>query len=107
MTYVEYQIYMEAYQIKQIKQQEQLAMQAWLNQGVQATTGSSKNPKPKFKKFTQFFDAQKEIKKVRAEFEECNVSYQEPQLSRNQIIAKRYEEYQKIKERRKLNARNV
>ena len=49
MTLNEYLIRMEAFQLQTIKRNEELAYQAWLNQQVQATTGSSKNPKPKFK----------------------------------------------------------
>ncbi|RHW46817.1 hypothetical protein DS832_04835 [Bombilactobacillus bombi] len=108
MTLVEYQLYMEAYQIKQVKLQEQLAMQAWLNQAVQATSGSKKNPKPKYKKFTQFFNSEEEIKKVRDAYEGTNSSHKTKHLTRNQIISKRYEEYQKIKKRKEEeNARNI
>ena len=48
MTFDEYLIRLEAFQLRTIKRNEELAYQAWLNQQVQATTGSSKNPKPKF-----------------------------------------------------------
>lgn len=99
---------MEAYQIKQVKLQEQLAMQAWLNQAVQTTSGSKKNPKPKYKKFTQFFNSEEEIKKVRDAYEGTNISHEISNLTRNQIIAQRYEEYQKIKKRKEEeNARKL
>ena len=70
MTFDEYLIRLEAFQLRTIKRNEELAYQAWLNQQVQATTGSSKNPKPKFRKFEQFFDTNKMIDEVRGNFEE-------------------------------------
>ena len=69
MTFDEYLIRLEAFQLRTIKRNEELAYQAWLNQQVQATTGSSKNPKPKFRKFDQFFDTNKMIDEVRGNFE--------------------------------------
>ena len=69
MTFDEYLIRLEAFQLRTIKRNEELAYQAWLNQQVQATTGSSKNPKPKFRKFEQFFDTNKMIDEVRGNFE--------------------------------------
>ncbi len=70
MTFDEYNLRIEAYQLKQIKEQEKLALSAWFNQSVQATTGNSKHPKPKYKKFTDFFDAMEMIDVLRDEFEE-------------------------------------
>ncbi|HAB49802.1 MAG TPA: hypothetical protein DCE17_05105 [Lactobacillus sp.] len=70
MTFSEYNLRIEAYQLKQIKEQEKLALSAWFNQSVQATTGNAKHPKPKYKKFTDFFDAMEMIDVLRDEFEE-------------------------------------
>ncbi len=70
MTFDEYNLRIEAYQLKQIKEQEKLALLAWFNQTVQATTGNDKHPKPKYKKFTDFFDAMEMIDVLRDEFEE-------------------------------------
>lgn len=70
MTFSEYNLRIEAYQLKQIKEQEKLALSAWFNQSVQATTGNAKQPKPKYKKFTDFFDAMEMIDVLRDEFEE-------------------------------------
>ncbi len=70
MTFDEYNLRIEAYQLKQIKEQEKLALLAWFNQTVQATTGNAKHPKPKYKKFTDFFDAMEMIDVLRDEFEE-------------------------------------
>ena len=70
MTFDEYNLRIEAYQLKQIKEQEKLALLAWFNQTVRATTGNAKHPKPKYKKFTDFFDAMEMIDVLRDEFEE-------------------------------------
>lgn len=70
MTFSEYNLRIEAYQLKQIKEQEKLALSAWFNQSVQATTVNAKHPKPKYKKFTDFFDAMEMIDVLRDEFEE-------------------------------------
>lgn len=70
MTFDEYNLRIEAYQLKQIKEQEKLALLAWFNQRVKATTGNAKHPKPKYKKFTDFFDAMEMIDVLRDEFEE-------------------------------------
>lgn len=104
MTIKEYRLRMEAYQIKEVNVYKHLALQAWFNQAVQATSGSKKNPKPKYKRFNQFFDAEEEINRVRDAFENTNTSSRRSNLTRNQIIAKRYEEYQELK--RKRNAKN-
>ena len=47
MTLSEYYLRLEAYQLKELNEREKIAIQAWFNQTVQATTGK-KNPKPKF-----------------------------------------------------------
>lgn len=69
MTFDEYNLRIEAYQLKQIKEQEKLALLAWFTQTVQATTGNAKHPKPKYRKFTDFFDAMEMIDTLRDEFE--------------------------------------
>ena len=69
MTFAEYNLWIEAYQLKQIKEQETVALLSWFNQSVQATTGNAKHPKPKYRKFTDFFDAMEMIDTLRDEFE--------------------------------------
>lgn len=69
MTFAEYNLRIEAYQLKQIKEQEKLALLAWFNQSVQATTGNAKHPKAKYRKFTDFFDSLEMIDELRDEFE--------------------------------------
>lgn len=117
MTINEYQLRMEAYDIQIIKRHENLAMQSWLNQGVQATTGK-RNPKPKFKKFEDFFNSDAEIQKVRAGYEddyeiENNKRFSKKEMQAN-TFADRLAEFNRLKkagkiipieERREINGR--
>ena len=41
-----------------------IALQSWFNQTVQATTGSGKHVKPKYSKFNQFYDNEKNFKEI-------------------------------------------
>jgi hypothetical protein len=101
LTYANYIIGMEAYSIKQMRKQESLAMQAWFNQNVKATTGSSKNPKPKFKKFKDFFDLTAEIDSVRASFEEGYRPSKITKRDQSKIFTERYKEFIEMKKHRK------
>ncbi|WP_242458411.1 hypothetical protein [Ligilactobacillus salivarius] len=69
MTLSEYNLKSEAYQLQQVKRIEELHLQAFLNQAVQATKGSIKNPTPMFTTFKSFFDTEKVIDDVRSQFE--------------------------------------
>lgn len=100
MTIAEYWLRLEAYQLKQAKTQEQLALQAWLNQAVKATRGNSKHPKPKYKTFKEFYDLEQVNSDIRAIFEGGKTQKQK-KLGRNELIAKRFNEWQKIKNERK------
>lgn len=106
MTYVEYELRMEAYQLQKIDKQEMLALQSWYNQLVQATTGSSKNPQPKYKLFDQFFDKKAQVDEIRAQYEPdyvvSNMSKQELKQSRGEIFAKRAAEFQRLKREGKI-----
>lgn len=105
MTLDEYYLRMEAAQIRQIKELEKLHLQAFLNQSVQATKGSAKNPKPKYPKFSDFFNAEKSIRKIRREFEgeDYKPVKTEDEITRD-VIAQRMSDYNKIlEERRKAN----
>ena len=105
MTLVEYRLRLEAYQLKKTEQQENIALQAWMNQAVQATTGS-KNPKPKFKTFIDFFDREAQVDQVRSSFEpDYKVSHlSRPDLHRRQgeVIAKRMREFNELKKQGKI-----
>ena len=69
MTIAEYELRMEAYQLKRVEKLNFLATQAWFNQIVQATTGSPKNPKPKYKKLADLYDHQMAIDEIRTKYE--------------------------------------
>lgn len=104
MTFDEYLIRLEAFQLRTIKRNEELAYQAWLNQQVQATTGSSKNPKPKFRKFDQFFDTNKMIDEVRGNFEEnYKATKKQNTLRTNEnLFAERLKEFRQLKKQGKI-----
>lgn len=104
MTFDEYLIRLEAFQLRTIKRNEELAYQAWLNQQVQATTGSSKNPKPKFRKFDQFFDTNKMIDEVRGNFEaNYKATKKQNALRTNEnLFAERLKEFRKLKKQGKI-----
>ncbi|MDE3751880.1 hypothetical protein H0240_07685 [Pediococcus pentosaceus] len=106
MTPREYFLRMEAYQIQQANHRNDIVLQAFYNQVVQATKGSSKHPKPKYKTLDKLYDVQAEIKKIRSEFE-GDKPEEVNKLTRAQIIAKRIEEYAEIRERRKANGRKL
>ena len=104
MTFDEYLIRLEAFQLRTIKRNEELAYQAWLNQQVQATTGSSKNPKPKFRKFDQFFDTNKMIDEVRGNFEAgYKATKKQNTLRTNEnLFAERLKEFRQLKKQGKI-----
>lgn len=109
MTFDEYLIRLEAFQLRTIKRNEELAYQAWLNQQVQATTGSSKNPKPKFKKFEQFFNTNKMIDEVRGNFEEdYKATKKQNALRTNEnLFAERLKEFRELKKQGKIKPWNM
>lgn len=81
-------------------------MQAFANQLVKSTKGSRKNPKPKYERFDQFFNEEKEIDKVRSSFEPDYVSEAKDELSAEQVFAKRLAEFKKMKAQR-LSSSNL
>ena len=104
MTLNEYLIRMEAFQLQTIKRNEELAYQAWLNQQVQATTGSPKNPKPKFKEFRKFFDSEKMIDEVRSSFEiDYITTSNKAKLRTNEnVFAQRLKKFKELKKQGKI-----
>ncbi len=104
MTLNEYLIRMEAFQLQTIKRNEELAYQAWLNQQVQATTGSPKNPKPKFKEFRKFFDSEKMIDEVRSSFElDYITTSNKAKLRTNEnVFVQRLKEFKELKKQGKI-----
>lgn len=100
----EYYLRLEAFRLKDVAKQEHLALQAWFNQAVQAQTGSPKHPKPKYKRFNEFFDTQMRIDEVRSSFE-ANYASQSENLKRknaNEIFAKRIAEFKQLKKAGKI-----
>lgn len=100
MTLVEYHLRMEAYQLQRVAEQRNIMMQAFANQLVKSTKGSKNNPKPKYTKFEQLFNEEKEIDKVRSSFELDYVSVAKDELNPEKIFAKRLAEYKKMKAER-------
>ena len=54
MTIAEYDMHMEAVELKEMDKRRFIHEQAWANQAVKSTTGG-KNPKPVYKNFGKFF----------------------------------------------------
>ena len=96
MTLVEYQLYMEAYQLKRVAQQRDIFMQAFANQIVKSTKGKN-NPKLVYTKFDQLFDEEKEISKVRSSFEPDYVMDKPEPTNVQEIFAKRVAEFHRLK----------
>lgn len=103
MGIAEYQLRMEAYQLKRVGQERDIALQAFLNQSVQATKGSEKHPVPKYKKFSQFFDYDKFVDEIRGNYESDYqpVSKASAEKQRMDLITKRWREFQKMKQKQR------
>lgn len=103
MTLSEYHLLMEAYSLRKVEDTERLATQAWFNQQVQATVGSGKSIRPKYKKLDDFYDPQAEIAKIRSKYEPNYSSGSHPVERQNaaSVFAKRMAEYEKRFGRRK------
>lgn len=69
MTLSEYSLQTEAFYLRQVDDFERLHWQAFLNQAIQATTGSKKDPKPKYPTFESFYNAKEKEENVRKQFE--------------------------------------
>lgn len=101
MTLPEYQLAMEAYAIKRTLKREDIALQAWFNQTVQATKGSDKHPKPMYKKFDEFYNVSEQEDEIRARFEPDYTSELTKKRQEQEIIQERFAKLQEIKRRRK------
>lgn len=101
MTLPEYQLAMEAYAIKQTLRREDIAMQAWFNQTVQATKGSDKHPKPRYKNFKEFYNTEEQEDEIRAQFEPDYTSKFITKNREQQLIQERFAKLQKLKQKRK------
>ena len=101
MTLPEYQLAMEAYAIKQTLRREDIAMQAWFNQTVQATKGSDKHPKPRYKNFKEFYNTEEQEDEIRSQFEPNYTSKFITKKKEQQLIQERFEKLQELKQKRK------
>lgn len=100
LTLPDYWLGMEAYSIKKTLDREDLALQAWMNQTVQATKGSDKHPQPAYKSFEDFYDAEKMEDQIRGEFEDDYVSQRTIKQSREEETRNRWDAIRKMQERR-------
>lgn len=98
LTLREYQLRIEAYQVKQVHRREDIARQAWDNQQVQATTGSGKNIKSKWKNFKAFFDLDAELDAVLT----TRTKRQSTDLAVVQARLKRMQEFNALKKAGKI-----
>lgn len=64
LTIPEYNLLMEAAQLKQIDKMRDIHLQAWLTFAAKATKGKGKNVKPVYSKFERFYNYKEELKKV-------------------------------------------
>lgn len=100
----EYHLRLEAYQMKLVAKRENLALQAWFNQSVQETTGSSEHPRAKYETFDQFFDREEENDRVRELFERGYVSTSKKSIEKHQqeIILRRQREFRAMKRKQNM-----
>lgn len=97
MTMAEFYLRLEAYQLRQLDRQEELATLAWLNQQVQATTGKS-DPQPKYQRFDQFFDRASAERQIRRNYgDEYVIDDAEGADDQSDSIAARIAEYKRLK----------
>lgn len=98
----EYYLRIEAYQIEQAREREKIALQAWFNQAVQATVGSDEHPRPKFTKFSEFYDIDAVIDEIRNGFENeyIKTSHKSVEQRRVELIKQRRKEFLAMKARK-------
>lgn len=101
MTMAEYQLRMEAYQIKRVDQREFIATMAFYNQLAQSTNGS-KNPKPKFDRLDKLFAREKEESQVYKAFGDDYLAQKE-QKSEGNTIANNMKHFYELKKAGKID----
>lgn len=101
MTIAEYELRMEAYNLKQVEKQYDSATSAWMNRNAQAF---DKDGNAVFTDFNNFFDKQEAIDQVRSTFEPdykpLNSKSKQNHMSKQDIMIKRIKEYQKLHPRK-------
>ncbi|GBG94649.1 hypothetical protein LFYK43_11080 [Ligilactobacillus salitolerans] len=100
MTLSDYYLAMEAYAIKRTLHREDIALQAWFNQTVQATKGSDKHPKPMYRKFDEFYNTEELEDEIRSSFEDDYVSERTKARDEQAAINERFAKLQEIKRRK-------
>lgn len=103
MTYAEYYIRLEAYQLQEASRTQSIALQAWFNSQVKATTGG-KHPKPVYRKLEQLYNYQQAIDDIRKQYEPnyvpaAAISKEE---ERAEIFARRMKEFRELKKQGKI-----
>lgn len=104
MTLAEYQLRMEAHGLRRVEADRRAIMSAFFAQVAKSTTGSSENPRPLYEHFSDLFDEQAEIDRVRGAYEPGYepTSRRVQEQSVNRIIAERYKRYEELKKQGKL-----
>jgi len=106
MTMVEYEIRTEAYHLRNIEKRGDMALQAWLNQQVQAQKGSAKHPEPYYKELEDMYDVKAESQNLRAQFEpDFKVTYKskaEQHRQQGEVLAQRMAEFEALKKAGKI-----
>jgi hypothetical protein len=107
LPYGEYLLRMEAYQLKQIERQDDIALQAWLNREVKATTGKGKSERYKYTKLTQLYDRQEAISRIRSQWEPnyappADVKAKQDRLDNARHFDERMTEFRRLKEEGKI-----
>lgn len=99
MTLADYYLRLEAYNLKRVLRENAQAQQAWQNQVVQATRGSGKSIRPKYRRFDEFFDLPSAVDDVRQQFEPWYrpKNHHKSRLDEAQAMIRRAEEFEKLK----------
>ena len=64
LSLYEYSMRMKAHRLTQIDREYELALQAWLNQQVQATKEQGSKQVPVYKEFRKFFDYEARVNEI-------------------------------------------
>lgn len=64
LTPADFQIYMKAYSVRQEEDTRRIALQAWMNQTVQAKKKSGKTYRPIYKKFEDFYNSSEQFERI-------------------------------------------
>lgn len=82
MSLLEYSLRMEAFRLQQVDKQNEMHLQAWLNNAAGATKEQGKKQVPVFKSYQDFFDYEKELKEVMKERSSTKIDQKTRRLAR-------------------------